>query len=59
MIANLQASLSLLGSPEILKEEVAGETLGGIELPLLTITDPNIPDAFKSCIVASARIHPG
>jgi hypothetical protein len=43
----------------VMKEESAGETLGGLEIPLLTITDPNVPDAFKTCVFVSARIHPG
>lgn len=28
-------------------------------MPLLTITDPNVPNIFKKCVLVSARIHPG
>ena len=60
-IKMIQGLHTVSGSYEvpILKEEVAGESLGGLEIPLLTITDPNTPDAFKTCVFISGRIHPG
>ncbi len=42
-----------------LKEEVLTESLGGLEIPLLTITDPTVDSKNKRCIVLSGRIHPG
>lgn len=58
MIDSLKNSTDNLGEG-IFKEETIGESLGGLDIPLLTITDPDVPDAFKKCIIASARIHPG
>jgi murein tripeptide amidase MpaA len=33
--------------------------LGGLDIPLLTVTDPTVDNKKKKCIVLSARIHPG
>jgi hypothetical protein len=60
MIASLhsQRHSSSLENP-ILKEETLAESLGGLDLPLLTVTDPAIPNEHKKCILVSGRIHPG
>ena len=58
MIASLHTKTSSFEQP-ILKEEVLAESLGGLEIPLLTITDPLIPNDLKKCILVTARIHPG
>ena len=42
-----------------MKEEILTESLGGLEIPLLTITDPLVDNKKKHCIVLSGRIHPG
>lgn len=35
------------------------ESLSGLEIPLLTITDPEVDSKKKRCILISGRIHPG
>ena len=35
------------------------ESLSGLEIPLLTITDPEVDSKKKRCILVSGRIHPG
>lgn len=42
-----------------LKEEILTESLGGLEIPLLTVTDPSVDNKKKKCILLSGRIHPG
>lgn len=42
-----------------MKQAVLCESLGGLDIPLLTITDPEVSDKGKYCILVSARIHPG
>lgn len=42
-----------------MKEEVLCESLGGLEVPLVTITDPAVDNKYKRCILVSGRIHPG
>lgn len=34
-------------------------SLSGLDLPLLTITDPLISDEEKTCVLAIGRLHPG
>lgn len=57
MIAALQNKYT--SELPIVREETLAESLGGLELPLLTITDPAIPNDTKRCILVAARIHPG
>ena len=33
--------------------------MGGLDIPLLTITDPRVKNKDKKCVLVSARIHPG
>jgi hypothetical protein len=35
------------------------ESLGGLVIPLLTITDPDQDDKAKRVMLVSARTHPG
>ena len=42
-----------------LKEENLSDSLSGLEIPLLTITDPRVDDKKKKCILMSGRVHPG
>lgn len=42
-----------------MKEEVLCESLGGMDVQLLTVTDPTIEDKKKKCVVVSGRVHPG
>jgi hypothetical protein len=60
MIASLH-SLRFISPSEnrIMKEEVLTESLGGLELQLLTITDPDVSNDGKRCVLVCGRIHPG
>jgi hypothetical protein len=44
---------------DYLKEEVMCESLGGLAIPLLTISDPESEDKAKKMILVSGRAHPG
>lgn len=44
---------------EIVQEEVLGESLAGLDMQLLTITDPSVPSEGKRCVLVTGRIHPG
>jgi len=48
-----------LAKPEILSHSVLCTTMGGIELDLLTITDPAVNPKEKKLAALSARVHPG
>jgi hypothetical protein len=44
---------------DYMKEEIMCESLGGLTIPLLTITDPEVEDKSKRLFLVSGRIHPG
>ena len=58
MIASLHA-LARSQDSRMLREEVLAESLGGLELQLLTITDPEVSDEGKKAVLICGRIHPG
>lgn len=35
------------------------ESLAGLDIPILTITDPEVENKLKKCVLVSGRIHPG
>lgn len=59
MIASLHALARSSEEGKILREEVLGESLGGLELQLLTITDPAVANEAKKVVLVCGRIHPG
>jgi murein tripeptide amidase MpaA len=54
---NLTALLGAFGKSSYLKEESIGRTVEGRGIPLLTITDPQIPEAKKKVIWLMFRQH--
>lgn len=49
---------SLQGENNIIETETCGNSLGGVPIPLVTITDFNHKHTKKT-IVINARMHPG
>ena len=48
-----------MAKPGWMKLEKLCDTVAGRECPLLTLTNPDAPDANKKCIFVTGRIHPG
>lgn len=48
----------ILPSP-IIKQDVLCRSLGGVEVPLLVVTDCAVPVEEKASVVVTARVHPG
>lgn len=43
----------------IIKRETLCRSLGGVEVPLLVVTDCTVPVEDKASVVVTARVHPG
>lgn len=59
MVASLHEQARSQQEGKILREEVLAESLGGLELQLLTITDPEVANEAKKVVLVCGRIHPG